>query len=110
MRKLLLPCVLLPFVAMAQTTHTVQVVGSPGGAMPAYVPADITIDLGDEVEWVCNQGSHNVYAELDSFPNNPAPFNSAPTAQAPGHQCSAFSFFAASINLGSTSKASPTMP
>jgi plastocyanin len=81
MRKLVLPCVLLPFVAMAQTTHTVQVVGSPGGAMPAYVPADITIDLGDEVEWVCNQGSHNVYAELDSFPDNPAPFNSAPTAQ-----------------------------
>lgn len=72
---------LLPCMGTAQTTHTVNVVGTPGGAMPAYVPADITIDQGDAVEWVCAQGSHNVYAELDSFPDNPAPFNSAPTAQ-----------------------------
>ena len=72
---------LLPFSVFAQTTHTVQVVGTPGGVTPAYVPANITIDLGDQIEWICNQGSHNVYAELDSFPNNPAPFNSAPTAQ-----------------------------
>lgn len=81
MRNLFLAFLTLPVAAFAQTTHTVQVVGSPGGAMPAYVPANITIDLGDEVEWVCDEGSHNVYAELDSFPDNPAPFNSAPTAQ-----------------------------
>ena len=81
MRALLLCSLMLPFTAFAQTTHFVQVIGTPGGATPAYVPANITIDMGDQVEWVCNQGSHNVYAELDSFPNNPAPFNSAPTAQ-----------------------------
>ena len=81
MRTALFLLSLLPIAAFAQTTHTVQVIGTPGGATPAYVPADIMIDLGDQVEWVCNEGSHNVYAELDSFPDNPAPFNSAPTAQ-----------------------------
>lgn len=81
MRTLLALLVALPFSLSAQITHTVMVIGSPGGATPVYSPANITIDVGDQVQWVCNEGSHNVYAELDSFPNNPVPFNSAPTAQ-----------------------------
>ena len=91
MKTLLLLFLALPFTGLAQTTHTVQVVGGINGIMPAFEPANITINLGDEVEWVCAVGTHNVYAELDSFPDNPAPFSSAPTAQ-PSPWTFAFTF------------------
>ncbi|MCB0795631.1 MAG: T9SS type A sorting domain-containing protein [Flavobacteriales bacterium] len=81
MKKLITLIALAPMILLAQTTHMVQVVGSIG-VTPAYVPANITIDLGDIVRWECSQGTHNVYAEQDSFPNNPEGFNSNPTAQA----------------------------
>ena len=71
----------LPFLAIGQNTYNVAVTGAPGGSNPAYTPANITIDLGDIVAWNCTEGSHNIYAMLDSFPNNPEGFNSSPVAE-----------------------------
>ncbi|MEL6636170.1 MAG: plastocyanin/azurin family copper-binding protein [Bacteroidota bacterium] len=39
-----------------------------------YIPADITISLGDTVEWTNVQGFHNVNATQATYPSNPESF------------------------------------
>ena len=52
------------FSINAQTTHIVETVG------PTFSPADLTIEVGDTVEWRnTGQGFHNVVADDGSFTN-----------------------------------------
>ena len=84
MKKLFTLLLSLPFVLQAQTTHTVSVFGGgTGNPAPTYAPQNLTIDVGDIVEWQNSQGSHNVWGELDIFPNNPEGFSSGQPAFAP---------------------------
>lgn len=67
----------LPFALTAQETHTVHVGGSTsGGAAPYYAPQHITINTGDIVEWVRDNGTHNVDGRTSTFPANPEGFYS----------------------------------
>ena len=43
-----------PFIAIAQTTHIVEVVGN------YYSPSNLTISSGDVVNWVSEGGYHDV--------------------------------------------------
>ncbi|MCB0763464.1 MAG: T9SS type A sorting domain-containing protein [Flavobacteriales bacterium] len=77
MRTTSLLLCLLPLLAGAQVTHIVHVGGNTsGGDAPYYLPDMLTIDIGDTVRWVKDNGTHNVYGELDDFPNNPEGFSS----------------------------------
>lgn len=68
---------LLPFTAFAQTTWTVHVGGSTqGGTAPYYAPQHLTIDVGDIVHWVRDNGTHNVNGSTSIFPGNPEGFSS----------------------------------
>lgn len=67
----------LPFALMAQTNWPVEVGGSllnPNN-LPYYAPQDLVIEVGDIVTWTNVGGSHNVYGELDEYPNNPEGFS-----------------------------------
>lgn len=84
MKKILGILAFLPITLIAQTTHNVAVFGGGfGNPNPQYNPQFLTIDVGDEVVWDNTQGNHNVYGELDIFPNNPAGFSSGTPAFAP---------------------------
>jgi len=41
-----------------------------------FMPADLNIALGETVQWVNLEGSHNVDGSTETYPNNPASFNS----------------------------------
>jgi len=65
---------------MAQTNWDVEVGGSllnPNN-LPYYAPQDLVIEVGDMVTWTNVGGSHNVYGELDEYPNNPVGFSNGP--------------------------------
>jgi plastocyanin len=68
----------MPLLAMAQVTVDVEVGGStlPGETDPYYDPMMVTIHVNDVVHWHCVSGTHNVYGELDEFPDNPEGFSS----------------------------------
>ena len=85
MRTFLTLLVFTPCVLSAQTTFEVEVGGSLGtpNNLPYYEPMDLTIEVGDIVEWTSVGGSHNVYAGLDVFPDNPDAFGNGNAAQAP---------------------------
>ncbi|MBI1288502.1 MAG: PKD domain-containing protein, partial [Flavobacteriales bacterium] len=55
----------------AQTTHQVSVTSN------VFTPADLTIEIGDIVEWNCTQGSHNVDGTQTVFPSNPESFGNS---------------------------------
>lgn len=80
MRSTIILLLLCPFLAIGQTIHIIDVVGT-FNTTPLYVPSNITVNAGDTVRWICNEGTHNVYGELDIFPNNPEGFSSNATAQ-----------------------------
>lgn len=68
---------LIPFTIHAQTGWDVEVGGSGlGPIQPYYAPQFITINVGDTVNWTWDSGQHNVYGELDLFPDNPVGFSS----------------------------------
>jgi len=72
MKKLLLPFFLVAFLfAEAQVTHQVAVTNN------VFTPADITIEVGDTVEWTCTQGSHNVNGTTSTYPSNPESFGNS---------------------------------
>ena len=48
-----------------------------------FTPADITIEVGETVEWQNTEGTHNVNGNQTTFPSNPASFYSGvPSADA----------------------------
>jgi len=58
----------LCFAIQAQTTHNVSVTSNQ------FTPADLTIEVGDEVVWTNNGGSHNVNGTTTTYPDNPESF------------------------------------
>lgn len=48
-----------------------------------YDPADITINVGETVEWTNVQGRHNVNGSLAAYPNNPEGLDNGPAALPP---------------------------
>ena len=70
-----------PFIAIAQTTHIVEV--GPGNY---YTPSSLTISSGDVVNWVSEGGYHDVNFASNSITgesfNNPAEVSSLPPQSA----------------------------
>jgi plastocyanin len=57
-------------VAFGQANHTITAQGT------SWSPNDLTIDLGDSVTWVNNNGgSHNLNGTTATFPANPESFS-----------------------------------
>lgn len=84
MKALCTLLVLAPFTLLAQTTHVVHVGGSTqGGDLPYYDPEDLVIDVGDIVEWVRDNGSHNINGSTATFPGNPVSFYSGTPGSPP---------------------------
>jgi len=73
-RKILL--VLLSIFTFNLATSTVYNINT-GGANDVFVPNNLTIDLGDTVNWVNIGGFHNVNASLSTFPSNPVGFSNS---------------------------------
>ena len=81
MRSFLTLLAALPLALIAQTTTQVQVGGSlVGGTAPFYSPQNITINVGDIVQWTNTSGSHNVNGTTQLFPGNPVSFSSGGVA------------------------------
>jgi plastocyanin len=77
MRAILTPFLVLPLSLLAQTTWPVQVGGSVGSANPPfYSPQNLTIEVGDIVQWTNVSGTHNVNGTTALFPGNPQSFTS----------------------------------
>jgi len=55
----------------AQTTHNVTVQSN------SFTPANLTIEVGDEVVWTNIGGNHNVNGTLATFPSNPEGFGNS---------------------------------
>ena len=67
----------LPFALSAQTIHVVEVGGSSiSEPAPYYLPAEITIPVGDIIRWINDSGTHNVNGTFFTFPDNPEEFYS----------------------------------
>ena len=58
-------------VVNAQTTHNVSVTSN------VFTPADLTIEVGDEVVWTNNGGFHNVNGTTATYPSNPESFGNS---------------------------------
>ena len=70
---------LLPFSSFA-VLHIVQSGGSTiGSTDPYYSPQFLTINVGDQVRWENQSGTHNVNGTLTTFPSNPQGFTSGDT-------------------------------
>ena len=70
---------LLPFSSFA-VLHIVQSGGSTiGSTDPYYSPQFLTINVGDQVRWENQSGTHNVNGTLATFPSNPQGFTSGDT-------------------------------
>ena len=72
----MLTLVLVPALALA-ATHTVDQVGF------TFVPDDLTIEVGDTVEWVWSGGSHTVTSGVSGSGDAGDLFNSPLTAANP---------------------------
>ena len=59
------------FALQAQTTHNVSVTSNQ------FTPSALTIEVGDEVVWTNNGGSHNVNGTTATFPDNPESFGNS---------------------------------
>jgi plastocyanin len=66
----------------AQTTHQVEAGGGPGSVSPYFSPQNITIQVGDIVEWNNIYGTHNIDGTLNAYPNNPEAFSYMLSGQA----------------------------
>jgi len=62
---------LIVIVAEAQTKHVVVVTSY------VFTPNELTISVGDTVEWQNTQGSHNVNGTQVTFPGNPESFGNS---------------------------------
>ena len=71
MKKLLLFLFCIPFLGIAQNSHTINTSGN------TFSPVNLTINVGDTVIWNNTGGSHNVNATQVTFPNNPEGFGNA---------------------------------
>lgn len=70
MKKLFTLLILFSFATLAfSQDHTVETVGSTG-----FNPENLTINVGETVQWVNTGGSHNVNGTTTTFPNNPESF------------------------------------
>lgn len=71
--RLVFPLLLLSvsFSSYSQEKHIVETSGL------AFVPASITISVGDTVEWINNSGNHNVNGTIATYPNNPDSFGNS---------------------------------
>ena len=58
---IVLTLLLIPFMMIAQTTHTIEV--GPG---MIYTPNELTIEEGDIVSWVSLGGTHDVNFNINS--------------------------------------------
>lgn len=67
----------LSVVSFAQTKHTVIVQNG------SFTPADITISVGDTVEWNNIQGFHFVDGNQSTYPSNPESFGNPSDGSAP---------------------------
>jgi len=79
MKELFTLLALAPLTVLGQTTWEVEAGGStaPGSTTPPYYePMMLEIQVGDHVHWTAVSGTHNVYGELDDFPDNPEGFSS----------------------------------
>lgn len=45
-----------------------------------FLPQDITVKIGDIVQWENQDGNHNINGSLNVFPNNPQGFTNGPTS------------------------------
>lgn len=75
MKKILYFLMLFPIFANAQITVTASGI--------SFSPADITISVGETVEWDNINGFHNVNGNQSTFPGNPESFFSGAPANAP---------------------------
>jgi len=71
MKKLLLFLFCIPFLGIAQNSHTINTSGN------TFSPVNLTINVGDTVTWNNTAGFHNVNATQVTFPNNPEGFGNA---------------------------------
>ncbi len=69
------------FTGILCSTLTAQVFVTAQGV--SFTPADITINVGETVQWDNNAGFHNVNGSLATFPGNPEGFLSGDPATAP---------------------------
>lgn len=68
-------------LSLFATKVTITAGGNPMQGIAAYYsPANVTINVGDTVEWKNVQGSHNVDGRQSSYPSNPASFYSGSPA------------------------------
>ena len=76
MKKLftLLFLISLTTLAISQD-HTVNTVGATG-----FDPTDLTITVGETVQWINTGGSHNVNGTTATYPTNPESFGNAVSA------------------------------
>ncbi len=69
---------LFTFLVLAQAqTHTVTLNGI------AFSPSNLTINVGETVQWSNMGGTHNVNGSLTAYPTNPAGFGNGAAAAAP---------------------------
>ena len=71
MKKLLLFLFCIPFLGITQSSHTINTAGM------TFSPNNLTINIGDTVNWVNTGGFHNVNATLSTFPLNPEGFGNS---------------------------------
>ena len=70
-------CFIFSALSIHAQDHTITMQGI------TFTPNDLTIMVGESVEWVNEGGTHNVNGSLQSFPNNPEGFNSGGPMAAP---------------------------
>jgi len=76
MKKSLLFLFCIPFLGIAQNSHTINTAGN------TFLPSSLTITVGDTVTFNNTGGSHNVNGTQGIFPNNPQSFGNS-VASAP---------------------------
>ena len=74
MKKLLLFLFCIPFLGIAQNSHTINTVGD------TFYPSSLTVNVGDTVTWNNTQGFHNINATQVTFASNPEGFGNSVAA------------------------------
>ncbi|MFT4696748.1 MAG: plastocyanin, partial [Urechidicola sp.] len=73
MKKLFTLLFLFSLTSLAWSQdHTVETVSNT-----AFSPTDLTITVGQTVQWVNTGGSHNVNGTAATYPNNPESFGNS---------------------------------
>lgn len=76
-KSLLFLFTIISFTAFSQTKHIVTLQNF------SFSPADITINVGDTVEWNNTQGFHFVDGSQTTYPSNPESFGNPSDGSAP---------------------------